>query len=128
MKPRCDAALPQGEWSAWWKGAKENAKREPRLDLSEAYKQIYKIASEDQAREVTLPELTSRHGEAGMGLVKKFLREHPEEEARMAAHAAKVIPRWTEDPKMDPALRAQALCYAVAWRVLTPEAGRGVLD
>src|SRR6185503_20241321 len=85
-------------------------------------------ASEDAAREVSLPELLPRAGEAGLGLVRKFLREHPDQESRLAAHAAKVIPRWTEDPKLDPVLRAQALFYAVAWKALAPDSGRAVLD
>ena len=128
MKPRIEAVLPSGAWSAWWKETKENLRREPRLDLSEAYNQVFKLASEDMAREVALPELLPRTGEAGLGFVRKFLREHPDQEERIAAHAAKVLPRWTEDPKLDPALRAQALCYAVAWRALSTEAARGVLD
>jgi len=77
---------------------------------------------------VSLPELLPRAGEAGLGLVRKFLREHPDQESRLAAHAAKVIPRWTEDPKLDPVLRAQALFYAVAWKALAPDSGRAVLD
>lgn len=128
MKPRIETVLSPGAWSSWWKETKENAKREPRLDLTEAYKQIYKLASEDQAREVALPELQTRRGEAGMALVKKFLREHPDQEARMAAHAARMIPKWVEDGKLDPALRAQALCYAVSWRAVSTDAGRALLD
>jgi len=128
MKPRIEAVLPPGEWSAWWKETKERLKQDPRLDLSEAYQQTYKLASEDQSREVTLPELTPRAGETGLGLIRKFLREHPEQEERLADHAAKIITRWVEEPKLDPPLRAQALCYAVIWRALTTESGRDALD
>ncbi len=128
MKPRIEAALRPGEWSTWWKDTKEKLKKDPRLDLSEAYRQVYKLASEDRAREVTLPELSPRAGEAGLALVRKFLREHPEQEARIAAHAGKAIPRWAEDPKLDPTQRAQALHHAVSWRVLSREAARDILD
>ncbi len=128
MKPRIEAVLKPGEWSAWWKEAKEKLKSDPRLDLTEAYQQVFKLASEDQSREVTLPELSPRNGEAGLALVRKFLREHPDQEARLAAHAGKIIPRWTEDSKLDHATRAQALCHAVAWKALSLEAARGVLD
>ena len=127
MKPRIEAVLKPGEWSAWWKEAKEKLKSDPRLDLSEAYQQVFKLASEDHSREVTLPELSPRAGEAGLGLVRKFLREHPEQEPRLAAHAGKVVARWAEDPKLDPATRAQALCHAVSWKALSREAARDVL-
>jgi transcription elongation factor GreA len=128
MKPRIEAVLKPGEWSVWWKEAKEKLKSDPRLDLSEAYQQVFKLASEEQSREVTLPELSPRAGEAGLALVRKFLREHPDQESRLAAHAGKVIPRWAEDPKLDPATRAQALCHAVSWQSLSKEAARDVLD
>jgi transcription elongation factor GreA len=128
MKPRIEAVLQPGEWSAWWKEAKERLKSDPRLDLSEAYQQVFKLASEEQSREVTLPEVSPRAGEAGLGLVRKFLREHPEQESRLAAHAGKVVARWAEDPKLDPATRAQALYHAVSWRALSKEAARDVLD
>ncbi len=128
MKPRIEAVLGAGAWSAWWKEAKENLKDDPRLDLSEAYRQAFKIASEEKRREVALPDLTARAGEAGLMLVRKFLREHPEQEARLAAHAAKLTARWTEDPKLEPVLRAQALCHALPWKALAPGAARNVLD
>jgi len=128
MKPRIEAVLPEGTWSAWWKEAKELLKDEPRLDLSEAYRQVFKIGSEAERRETTLPELGPRAGEAGLGLIRKFLREHPDEEARLAAHAAKLTARWAEDSRLDPGVRAQALCYALSWKALTPEGARDVLD
>ncbi len=128
MKPRIEAVLPPGEWSAWWKETKENLKLDPRLDLSGAYQQLFKLESEEKSREVSLPELSPRAGEAGLGLVRKFLREHPEQESRLASHAAKVIVRWAEDPKLDPTTRAQALHHAVSWKAFTPDAARDVLD
>ncbi|HEY2924707.1 MAG TPA: GreA/GreB family elongation factor [Candidatus Eisenbacteria bacterium] len=128
MKPCIEAVLPAGSFPAWWKETKEILKQDPRLDLSEAYRQVFTITSEEKRREVTLPELSPRAGEAGLGLIKKFLREHPEQESRLASHAAKVITRWAEDPKLDPTLRAQALCHAVSWQALAPEAARNLLD
>ena len=128
MKPRIEAALPPGEWSAWWKETKENLKSDPRLDLSEAYQQLFKLQSEEKSREVSLPELSPRAGESGLGLIRKFLREHPEQESRLASHAAKVIVRWAEDSKLDPALRAQALYHAASWNALASDAARGLLD
>jgi len=128
MKPRIEAVLEEGEWSSWWKETKERLQEDPRLDLSEAYRQVFTIASREKQRETALPDLSPRAGEAGLGLIRQFLREHPEQEARLASHAAKVIARWAEDPRLDAALRAQALYHAVPWGALTPGAARGVLD
>ena len=131
MKPRIEAVLKAGEWSAWWKETKENLKNDRRLDLSEAYQQTFKIASLETsvaAREVTLPELNARAGKAGLALISKFLRDHPELESRLASHTVKLTARWAEDSKLDPTLRAQALHHAVSWKALTKEAARDVLD
>jgi transcription elongation factor GreA len=128
MKPRIEAVLPGGDWSPWWKETKEKLEEDPRLDLSEAYRQVFTIASEEKRREVALPELSPRAGEEGLGLIKKFLREHPEQESRLASHAAKSVARWAGDQRLDTTLRAQALCHAVSWRALPDDAARGVLD
>ena len=127
MKPRVDAVLQGKDWATWWKDAKEKLKADPRLDLSEAYRQIFKIASKDLRREAALPELSPRAGEAGIGLIRGFLREHPDEEARLAPLASTVTARWAGDPSLEPALRAQALVYATSWRALSVEQAREVL-
>ncbi|HMI31781.1 MAG TPA: hypothetical protein VK527_08575, partial [Candidatus Limnocylindrales bacterium] len=127
-KPRIEAVLSPGEWSAWWKGTKENLNRDPRLDLSDAYRQMFTITSEEKRREITLPDLSARAGEAGLALIRKFLREHPEQEARIASHAARVTARWAEDPALDATVRAQALSHAVSWKAISFTAGRDLLD
>ncbi|HMI31168.1 MAG TPA: GreA/GreB family elongation factor [Candidatus Limnocylindrales bacterium] len=127
-KPRIEAVLAPGEWSAWWKGTKENLKHDARLDLSDAYRQMFTITSAEKRPEITLPELSPRAGEAGLAVIRKFLREHPEQEARLASHAARVTARWAEDTNLDAVVRAQALCHAVSWQAISFPAGRDLLD
>ena len=129
LKPRIEPALLGTEWAGWWKETKENLKSDGRLDLSEAYRQIFKLATEGQgAAEVVLPELAPRAGEQGLGVIRKFLREHPDLEARMANHASVLVARWAADTNLELVLRAQALLFALSWGSLTKDSARAVLD
>ncbi len=122
LKPRFETAFPDGDWSAYIKKAKEKIKDDPRFDLSEAYKNVYTLAPEGQAgRGAVLPRLSSRAAVKGLAVVKKFMREHPEEETRLREHAGPLVARWIGDPALDLTGRAQALCYAVGWNSLSRE-------
>lgn len=129
LKPRIEASLAGADWSAWWKEVKERLKGNPALDLSEAYRQVFRLAAEGRgAGEAVLPELNPRAGEGGIGLIRKFLREHPEQEPRLKEHAAAFVARWAAEPGLAPAIRAQALCYTTAWRALPPGRAREILE
>ncbi|MGH7681824.1 MAG: hypothetical protein ACRENN_07545, partial [Candidatus Eiseniibacteriota bacterium] len=110
LKPRLEIALPGFDWSAYWRQSKDRVKSERRLDTSEAYRQVYRLAAEGaEAAESTLPHLMPRASAAGLGLIRKFVREHPEDEARLAAYAGPFVRRWALDQSLDPAARAQAV-------------------
>ncbi len=122
LKPRFEAAFPDGDWSSYLKKAKETLKEDPRFDLSEAYKNVFALAPEGQTgRGAVLPRLSTRAAVQGLAVVKKFLREHPEEESRLREHAGPLVARWIGDDALDLAGRAQALCYAVGWKSLSRE-------
>jgi len=119
LKPRFETAFPDGDWSAYLKKAKEKAKEDPRFDVSEAYKNVYALAPEGQVgKGAVLPRLSSRAATQGLNVVKKFLREHPEEEGRLREHVGPLVARWIHDNLLDLTGRAQALCYAVGWKSL----------
>jgi len=129
LKPRLDAALPDFEWAGYWKQAKEGFKADRRLDLSEAYRQIYRLAAEGaEAATTTLPQLPARAPAEGLGLIRRFLREHPDDEARLKNHAGALVKRWAGSQDLDPATRAQALCHSLAWGVMAPVLGRSILE
>jgi len=127
LKPRIEPALGGEEWAPWWKETKDRLKGDPRLDLSEAYRQIFRLAAEGKKAEIALPELNPRLGEAGIGLLRKFLREHPDQEKRLREHAAPLAARWAADPNLEITLRAQALIYAVSWDAIPRDRARDLL-
>jgi transcription elongation factor GreA len=122
LKARFDAAFPEGNWAAYFKKAKEKAKEDPRFDFSEAYHNIYALAEEGRgAKGAVLPRLSPRAAAQGLLVVKKFLREHPEEEPRLRDHAGDLVARWVFAEGLDLTGRAQALCYAVQWKSISRE-------
>ena len=128
MKPRLEAALPKFDWAPFWRKAKERWKSDARLDTSEAYRGQFRLAPEGSgAAAATLPTLAPKAPTQGLQLVRKFLREHPEEEERLAAQAGSLVGRWAQDPRLETTLRAQALCYALSWHSLSPDAAHAVL-
>lgn len=129
LKPRLEAALPNYDWAGFWRRAKERLKTDRRLDLSEGYRQVYRLAVDGaEAMESTLPHLTPRAAVEGLGLIRKFLRDHPEDESRLLAYAGAFVKRWSNDEALEPANRAQALCHALNWQIVDVDTGKELLD
>lgn len=129
LKPRFEAALPGYDWSVFWRKVKERWKSDRQLDTSEAYHGQFRLALEGSDQAATaLPRLTPKAAAQGLQLIRKFLREHPEEENRLREHAGPLAARWSEDPRLDSTTRAQAICYALTWKSLDADAGRRALD
>ncbi|HET9253490.1 MAG TPA: hypothetical protein VFP58_15355, partial [Candidatus Eisenbacteria bacterium] len=129
LKPRLDAALPGFEWGTYWKQAKERFKEDRRLDLSEAYRQIYRLGTgrAEAASGVALPQLKPRAASEGLGLIRRFLKDHAEEEPRLKEIAGPLVRRWAGEESLDPATRAQALCHAASWGAFDAAGAREVL-
>jgi len=128
MKPRLEAALPGFDWALFWRKAKERWKSDARLDTSEAYRGQFRLAPEGSGGPVVaLPNLAPKAPAQGLQLIRKFLREHPEEEARLSAQAGAFVARWAQDPRLETTMRAQALCHALTWHALDASAGGAVL-
>ncbi|HLQ66970.1 MAG TPA: GreA/GreB family elongation factor [Candidatus Limnocylindrales bacterium] len=130
LKPRLEAALPGFDQAVFWRKVKEKWKADPRVDTSEAYRGQFRLVPEGsvEASSAALPRLAPKAPGQGLQLIRKFLREHPEDEARLKGTAGPLVARWTEDPRLDATMRAQALCYAIAWHALDPAAARAVLE
>lgn len=129
LKPRLDAVLPGYDWTGWWKKARDKWKNDRRLDSSEGYRGNFRLAREGAAgKEIPLPRLTARAPVEGLNLLKKFLREHPEEEQRLKEAAGSFVTRWCGDDLLEMANRALALCYALTWHAIEPNAARATLD
>ena len=116
VKIQFEAALPGTDWNQFWKQAKDRLKADGRLDLSAAYRQTYRIAPEGfEGSQVALPRLTPRAASEGLAMIRRFLRDHPEEQARLREHATPMVYRWASDESLEPPTRAQALCHLLSW-------------
>ena len=129
LKPRLEAALPDFEWAGYWKQAKEGFKSDRRLDLGEAYRQIFRLAAEGaETALTTLPQLSPRAAAEGLSLIRRFLREHPEDEQRLREHVGPLVYRWAATEGLDASTRAQALCHAISWEALDRETAKSILE
>ncbi|MCE5215847.1 GreA/GreB family elongation factor [bacterium] len=77
--------VPDGDWTSWWKKARDAAAKDDRVDTSQAYRQFYRlpgVAPEDE--ELELPALPVKSGpRAVITLVERLLKQHPELEDRV---------------------------------------------
>ena len=129
LKPRLEAALPDFDWAGYWKQAKENLKSDRRLDMSEAYRQIFRLAVEgSEAAGSTLPQLSARAPAEGLNLIRRFLREHPDDEPRLKELAGALVRRWAAAEDLDPSTRAPALCHAISWGSINQDTAREYLE
>jgi transcription elongation factor GreA len=129
LKPRLEGALAGHDWSGWWRKAKERWKTDLRIDASEGYRGQFRLAPEGvDAADTVLPRLAARASSEGLQLIRKFLRDHPEQEERIKEHAGALVARWAEDDRLEPTTRAQALCHALSWGVMTDADTRATLD
>ena len=72
-----------------------------RFDLSQAFRQVYKIRTGGKASgEVDFPVVEPRRGiRPNLNLIRRFLEQHPSETARAARTYTKILERWARDEK-----------------------------
>lgn len=79
------SVVPEDQWSTWWKRAREAAQQDLRVDTSQAYRQVYRLAGIGGEDEVELPPLPRKSGaQSVVLLIERFLRQHPDLAERAA--------------------------------------------
>jgi transcription elongation factor GreA len=82
-----DWLVPEESWSAWWKKARKALEADPRVDCSQAFRQLYRWAAEGHEAAVPLPSLDPRKGIKGaVSLVTRLLQQHPDLGIRARAY------------------------------------------
>lgn len=82
-----DWLISEDEWSGWWKKARKALESDPRVDCSQAFRQIFRLASEEEQMVVPLPSLDARQGVKGaVSLIIKLLQQHPDARDRARAY------------------------------------------
>jgi transcription elongation factor GreA len=111
--------VPAAEWTAFWRRARAEAAKHPRIDSSRAFEQHYRLAAAGPARaadDAPLPALEPRKSvKTNLATLRKFLSQHPQAEAALAQRFGKFVARAMADPEGEAADRARAGLYVARW-------------
>jgi transcription elongation factor GreA len=104
------AILPEASWNAWWKGAREAAAQDPRIDHSHAFEGDYRRAGSGGRTAVRLPALKRADGlAAGARMIQRLLKQHPELEEAAREKYGPVLADWVEREETNEGRLAAAL-------------------
>lgn len=97
-----DGVLTSSQWTTWWKDAKAKMEGDYRFDLSQAFRQSYRVrelgSGEDD--QVALPIIEPRRGiRPNLNLIRRFLEQHPDETARAARTYTGILDRWAKQDR-----------------------------
>lgn len=106
-------------WSGWWKEAKTALEADDRVDLTQSFRQLYRlraVGGEDEDL-LALPIIEPRRGiRPNLNLIKRFLEQHQEENARAARMYTPILERWARDEKASPDDRMAIQLQLYRWR------------
>jgi transcription elongation factor GreA len=110
-----------GEWTALLRKLKAAAEKDPRIDHARAFEQHYRLAPDAgeagaAAADVPLPPLEPRKPvRANLATMRKFLTQHPGEEAALARRFGRWLERALRDREGDRVDRARAGLFFARW-------------
>lgn len=111
--------VPAKDWTAFWRKARPACEKDPRIDHSRAFEQVYRLApagSAAAAGRAPLPPLEVRKpAKYNLGVIRKFLAQHPNLEDPLKARFGRFIERTMKDDEGDRADRARAGLYFARW-------------
>lgn len=95
-----EEVLTISQWTTWWKAAKTAIEQDDRFDLSQAFRQTYRIRTASDGDELTLPVIVPRRGvRPNLNLIRRFLDQHPDETGRAARVYTAILQRWARQEK-----------------------------
>ena len=109
---------PSG-WSAWWKEARAAIEPDDRIDLSQSFRQVYRLRGDagDEEALLPLPVIEPRRGvRPNLNLIRRFLDQHPDESARAARTYMPIIERWARDERTSAEDRLAVHLQLFRWR------------
>lgn len=88
------------QWTSWWKTAKAAMELDDRFDLSQAFRQVYRIRNDANGETVALPTIQPRRGvRPNLNLIRRFLEQHPDQTARAAQIYTSILSRWGRETR-----------------------------
>ncbi len=113
--------VPPKEWTVFWRKARAAAEKDPRIDHTRAFEQVYQLAPEG-ARSATADDRTPlpsyevrKPARYNLGVIRKFLAQHPQAEKALRVRFGGFIQRTTLDEDGERPDRARAGLYFVRW-------------
>lgn len=95
-----EEVLTLSQWTTWWKTAKALIEQDDRFDLSQAFRQTYRIRTASDGDELALPVIVPRRGvRPNLNLIRRFLDQHPDETGRAARIYTSILQRWARQDK-----------------------------
>lgn len=110
--------VPAKEWTVFWRKAKPACEKDPRIDHSRAFEQVYRLAPEGSAAEdrAPLPPYEVRKpAKYNLGVLRKFLAQHPKLEEPLKGRFGRFIEKTMKDDEGDRGDRARAGLYFARW-------------
>ncbi len=108
------------EWTTFWRKARAAAEKDPRIDHARAFEQHYRLAPEGAAParhdRTPLPLYEVRKpARYNLGVIRKFLAQHPQAEEALKGRFGGFIQRTLFDEEGERADRARAGLYFGRW-------------
>ncbi len=106
-------------WTSFWKEARAALESDERTDLSQSFRQVYRLRAEGEEADdlQPLPIIEPRRGiRPNLNLVRRFLDQHPEESARASRTYTPILERWGRDEKSSAEDRMAVHLQLHRWR------------
>ncbi|MBD3333903.1 MAG: hypothetical protein GF355_00120 [Candidatus Eisenbacteria bacterium] len=96
-----DIVAPVKSWASWWKEAKARLEGHPRVDMSLAFRNTYRIIEGlGGEEEISLPSLDRKRGvRANLNLIHRFLEQHPGSKSASRHIHGPILKRWVHDER-----------------------------
>jgi transcription elongation factor GreA len=113
------AIIAPSSWAGWWKEARSAIESDDRIDLTQSFRQLYRLRGEagDEDTLLALPVIEPRRGiRPNINLIRRFLEQHPDETSRAARVYTPIIERWARDEKTSAEDRLAVHLQLFRWR------------
>ncbi len=97
------ATIPTREWAGWWRKTRAALEEDERLDLTETFQDIYKIADPEAAGGAVLRLEDKGEPTRQIRVIRRFIEQHPDARARTIAAFTRRLDRWLDKRAMSDA-------------------------
>jgi transcription elongation factor GreA len=111
--------IATGSWTSWWKEARAALETNERCDLSQSFRQVYRLrgGEENQDDKLVLPVIEPRRGiRPNINLIRRFLEQHPDETAHASRLYTPILERWARAENTSAEDRLAVHLHLYRWR------------